>query len=146
MRQCPWSLAGRQRRILCSPLPRQNSSWAPYLVSARDGHDGSPSWLCFVESQPLVCGILSRRPNLPEREQGGRRLLNRSVDVVEGEGSSAHAHSGHEFVWQKWGRGDRMVCQRSACGATDKRMVGAVWSLFGKNGVPAKCGFGVRLT
>jgi len=39
----------------------------PYLVSARDGHDGSPSWLCFVESQPLVCGILSRRPNLPER-------------------------------------------------------------------------------
>src|SRR5439155_5303151 len=48
-------------------LPPSKSSWVPYLVSARDAHDGSPSWLCFVESQPLVCGILSRRPNLPER-------------------------------------------------------------------------------
>src|SRR5439155_15021023 len=62
-----WSLAGRRRRILCSAFPRQKSSWVPYLVSARDAHEGSPSWLCFVESQPLVCGILSRRPNLPER-------------------------------------------------------------------------------
>ena len=232
MRQCPWSLAGRQRRILCSPLPRQNSSWAPYLVSARDGHDGSPSWLCFVESQPLVCGILSRRPNLPEREQRRRLLLNRSLDVVEGERYLSNAQRGTgacspspalrprlapaatyqvrgtagslrgrvclaemacqvsfrargvgatdsprrvaEIVgWRgisahrqtatpsppasarslrarvclaEMGRGDRMVCQRIACGATDKRMVGAVWSLFGKNGVPAKCGFGVRLT
>ncbi len=84
----------RQRRLLCCPFPRQNSSGPPYLVSARDGHDGSPSWLCFVESQPLVCGILSRRPNLPEREQRRRLLLNRSLDVVEGERYLSNAQRG----------------------------------------------------
>src|SRR5439155_23636392 len=49
------------------PIPPSKLVAIPYLVSARDGHDDSPSWLCFVESQPLVGGMLSRRPNLPER-------------------------------------------------------------------------------
>ena len=103
------------------PIPPSKLVAIPYLVSARDGHDDSPSWLCFVESQPLVCGILSRRPNLPEREQRRRLLLNRSLDVVEGERylSNAQRASGRarpsrwKFVssfadrWQKWRAGRR---------------------------------------
>jgi len=76
------------------PIPPSKLVAIPYLVSARDGHDDSPSWLCFVESQPLVCGILSRRPNLPEREQRRRLLLNRSLDVVEGERYLSNAQRG----------------------------------------------------
>src|SRR6266568_4709412 len=79
----PGALPAARDGFFASPCPVKIRP-GPYLVSAGDGHDGSPSWLCFVESQPLVCGILSRRPNLPEREQRRRLLLNRSLDVVEG--------------------------------------------------------------